>query len=147
MSIWDDPELKATGNYIAFEAVGDTVTGTILDIRAHRFDDGKVVPQIILDCDGEEKTLTAGQIRLKAELGETRPNVGDTLTVTLTEIEKRSGGKTLKHFDVNVAAGGGAPAGFAAEDTPAPEPQPAAGPDLAALGLSPAQLAALAAIK
>lgn len=112
-SIWDAPELKANdGEYVKFVEVGDTVTGKIVSQHLHTFDDGKVVPQIILDCDGEQRTLTAGQVRLKAALAEQRPATGDTLTVTLTQIEKRSGTKTLKHFDVTVARAGAA--------TPAP---------------------------
>lgn len=107
-SIWDDPELKANDDYIKFDEVGDTVTGKILAVKKHTFDDGKAVPQLLLDVDGEEKTLTAGQVRLKAELADKRPSVGDVLTVTLSNIEKRSGGKTLKHFDVTI--GGAAPA-------------------------------------
>lgn len=108
MSIWDDPDLRAGGDFVAFETVGDSIAGTIDAVRAHRFDDGKVVPQILMTTDaGEEKTLTAGQIRLKIALAEQRPEAGDHLTVTLTDIEKRSGGKTLKHFDVNVKRGGG----------------------------------------
>lgn len=100
-SIWDDPEIRASGEFIAFETVGDSASGTITAIRAHRFDDGKVVPQILMLTDeGEEKTLTAGQVRLKAELGELRPEAGDHLKVTFREIEKRAGGKTMKHFDV-----------------------------------------------
>lgn len=135
MSIWDDPEMKVNDDYIKFESVGDAVTGKIIDIRAHRFDDGKVVPQLLLDVGGEEKTLTAGQVRLKAALTEKRPNVGDVLTVKLTEIEKRSGGKTLKHFDVQV---GGA-------STPAAEPAAASVPTTAG-ELSDEQRAALAAL-
>lgn len=108
MSIWDDPDLRAGGDFVAFETVGDSIAGTIDAVRTHRFDDGKVVPQILMTTDaGEEKTLTAGQIRLKIALAEQRPEAGDHLTVTLTDIEKRSGGKTLKHFDVNVKRGGG----------------------------------------
>lgn len=106
-SIWDDADLKTNDDYIKFDQVGDTVTGKILSIKKHTFDDGKAVPQLLLDVAGEEKTLTAGQIRLKAELAEKRPGVGDVLTVTLSDIEKRSGGKTLKHFTVTL---GGAPA-------------------------------------
>lgn len=107
MSIWDDPEMKVNNDYIKFEAVGDSVRGTVLDVRAHRFDDGKVVPKLLLDVDGEEKTLTAGQTRLFAELAEKRPEAGDVISVRLTEIEKRSGGKTLKHFAVDIKRGGG----------------------------------------
>jgi hypothetical protein len=104
MSIWDDPELKINSDYIKFENPGDNATGTIVAIRAHKFDDGNVVPQIILNTADGEKTVTAGQMQLKALLAEKRPNVGDTITLTFTEIEKRSGGKTLKKFDVQVGA-------------------------------------------
>jgi uncharacterized protein YhfF len=104
MSIWDDPELKINSDYIKFENPGDNATGTIVAIRAHKFDDGNVVPQIILNTADGEKTVTAGQMQLKALLAEKRPNVGDNITITFTEIEKRSGGKTLKKFDVQVGA-------------------------------------------
>jgi len=104
MSIWDDPELKVNSDYIKFETPGDIAIGTIVAIRAHKFDDGNVVPQIILNTADGEKTVTAGQMQLKALLAEKRPNVGDTITITFMEVEKRSGGKTLKKFDVSVVA-------------------------------------------
>lgn len=108
MSIWDDPELKTAGNFVKFDKVGDTVSGVVTGIRRHRFDDGNLVPQVELRCsDGEERTLTAGQTRLKLALVEQRPEVGDELSVTLTQIEKRSGGKTLKHFEVKIVRGDG----------------------------------------
>jgi hypothetical protein len=107
-SIWDNPEMKVGGDYIKFENVGDTITGTVLSVGAHKWDDGTVSPQVLLETpEGEEKTITAGQIRLKAALAEKRPEVGDTLTVTYTELEKRQGGKTLKHFAVDVVKGSG----------------------------------------
>ena len=106
MSVWDDPEMRIASDYAKFEAIGDTVSGTVTGVYAHRFDDGKVVPKIMLDTPDGEIALTAGQVRLKAALSEKRPEVGDVLTVKLTEIEKRAGGKTLKHFDVNVIKSG-----------------------------------------
>ncbi len=119
-SVWDDPDLKIGGDFIKFEDVGDTVSGTVSAVRAHRFDDGKVVPQVLLTTDdGEERTMTAGQVQLKAKLAELRPEVGDHIKVTMTGVEKRTGGKTLKVFDVDVTRGG-APA------TPAPAAEPAA---------------------
>lgn len=102
--------MKVGGDYIKFENVGDAVAGKVVSVGAHRWDDGSVSPQIILqtgerDENGEpvEKTVTAGQIRLKMALVEARPEVGDYLTIEFTHIEKRQGGKTLKHFDVNVS--------------------------------------------
>lgn len=118
--IWDDPELKVTDEYVKFENVGDAVSGTVLSISIHRWDDGSTCPQLLLDVDGEEIMLTAGQTRLKRALAEQRPQVGDTISATLTEIEKRAGGKTLKHFDVEVTRGGAKPKSAAkpAEDDP-----------------------------
>lgn len=108
-SIWDEPGMKVGGDYIKFENVGDAIAGTVVSVGAHRWDDGSVSPQIILatgdrdeNGDAVEKTVTAGQIRLKAALADARPEVGDYLTIEFTHIEKRAGGKTLKHFDVNV---------------------------------------------
>lgn len=125
MSVWDDPEIREGGEFVRFDQVGDTVSGTITAIRTHRFDDGKVVPQILLTTDdGEERTMTAGQIRLKTALAEQRPEAGDHLTVTFTQNEKRAGGKTLKHFEVKVRRGG----------APAPAPTPVAAPAPAAPG-------------
>jgi hypothetical protein len=119
MSVWDDPEMRIASDYVSFNEVGDTVTGVVTGVYAHRFDDGKVVPKIMLDTAEGEVALTAGQVRLKAELSEKRPEVGDTLTVTMTEVEKRAGGKTLKHFDVTVVKNGSpAPAAAAPSLTP-----------------------------
>ena len=144
-SIWDDPEIKAGGDFVKFEEIGDSVSGNVTAIRAHRFDDGKVVPQVLLVTDdGEERTMTAGQVQLKSKLAEQRPEAGDHLKVTLSNIEKRAGGKTLKHFDV-VVTRGGAPAPQEPAAVAAP---PATGPDPATLAaamanLTPEQRAAL----
>jgi hypothetical protein len=120
MSVWDDPELRAGGDFITFEQVGDNAAGTVQAIRVKRWDDGKVSPEILLTTDdGEEKTLTAGQIKLKTLLAEQRPEVGDHITVKLTDIEKRSGGKTLKHFSLDIRRGNGA------ASAPAPAAAPA----------------------
>lgn len=130
-SIWDDPDMKVNDDYIKFEAIGDTVSGTVTTIRPHRFDDGKVVPQVLLTTDdGEEKTMTAGQVQLKAKLAEQRPEAGDHIKVTLSDIEKRAGGKTLKHFTVEVGRAGAVAATQATAAAPVaqPAPTPAAAP-------------------
>lgn len=138
-SVWDDPDLRAGGEFVEFKKVGDSVSGTINAIRTHTFDDGKKVPQILITTDeGEEKTLTAGQVRLKAELTEQRPEAGDHLSVTYTQEEKRSGGKTLKHFDVVVSRGGAPSAGPASTAAEAAKPAaaPAIDPAAAAAALA-----------
>lgn len=106
MSIWDDPEVAPAKNFVAFENPGDKVSGVITAVGKHRFDDGNVVPQLRITTDeGEEVTLTAGQIRLKLALAEQRPEAGDHLTVVYERSEKRNGGKTMKHFAVTVKRG------------------------------------------
>jgi hypothetical protein len=103
VSIWDDPEVKPSNNFVSFDNPGDKVAGVITAIGKKRFDDGGVAPELRITTDaGDEVTLTAGQIRLKAALAEQRPEVGDHLTVVFERSEKRAGGKTLKHFAVTV---------------------------------------------
>ncbi len=106
MSVWDTPELQTSSEYVKFENVGDTVSGTVVNITAHKWDDGSVSPQILLQTGEGQQTVTAGQVRLKAMLAEKRPEVGDLLKITLTGVEKRAGGKTLKLWDVDVTHGG-----------------------------------------
>lgn len=113
-SVWDDPSMQVGGDYIKFEKVGDTVAGTIIEVSAKRWEDGSISPQLLLDTADGTKTVTAGQVRLKAALAEQRPERGDHITITLSDIERRSGGKTLKHFDVKVTRAGSAAAAPAA---------------------------------
>lgn len=101
--IWDDPDMKVGGDYIKFNEPGDTAIGEVLHIGKKQWDDGSVAPTLLLRCDdGEERTVTAGQVQLKAQLAEKRPQVGDRVRIEFTEVEKRAGGKTLKHFKVDV---------------------------------------------
>lgn len=115
-SIWDDPDMSGgNGEFIKFDKVGDGVSGVVRKLGRKVWDDGSVSPQIeLVSDDGEEKTLTAGQVRLKLALAEKRPEVGDHLVVEMTEVEKRSGGKTLKHFRCDVTKGGKPTAGAGA---------------------------------
>lgn len=103
---WDDPDLMAGGEFFTFKNDGDTVSGIINAIRAHRFTDGKTAPQLLLTLDdGSERTVSGGAAQLKAELSKLRPNVGDHIQITQTGSEARGGGKTLKHWSVVVGPG------------------------------------------
>lgn len=150
MSVWDDPEIRSGGEFVKFEQVGDEVSGTIAAVRAHRFDDGKVAPQIILTTDGgEERTVTCSQVRLKQELAEQRPEAGDWIHIKLMQVEPRAGGKSLKHWQVEIRRGGGGDQAAAPSQPDSPAPQPAAQPAAAPAGdqavqLSPEQAAAIA---
>ena len=106
-SVWDDPTIRPSGDYVRFETVGDTLVGDVIGLGIHEFPDGKRAAKLIVrDDEGEERTLTAGQVQLASKLAEARPEVGDRIKIVYTENEKRSGGKTLKHFDVSVKKGG-----------------------------------------
>lgn len=123
--IWDDPDLQQNDDYVKFEKVGDSLKAVILKIGKKEWPDGKTDPQLLVRTKDGERTLTAGQARLKAQLVELRPQVGDGLSITLTKIEPRGGGKTLKHFDVQVIKPG-QQAQAASTPPPAPEPVAAA---------------------
>jgi hypothetical protein len=105
MSVWD--EIGAdSGEYVKFDRIGDSVVGTITSLGVKTWDDGSKAPQLGLDTEDGPKTLTAGQVRLKLALAEQRPEVGDRIRVRLSDIEKRQGGRTLKHFEVDVQRAG-----------------------------------------
>lgn len=105
MSIYDDPDVRVGGEYVKFENVGDSVVGTVLSVGKHTFEDGKVAIKLLIDTDEGEKTLTAGQIQLAAKLQEVRPIVGEIVSIKFTGVEKRTGGKTLKLFEVKKKPG------------------------------------------
>lgn len=148
MSVWDDPELRAGGEFVKLENKGDRISGVITAVRSHRFDDGGVVPQILFtdDASGEERTWTAGQIQAKRKLAELRPEAGDWFAAELVDVERRAGGKTLKHIDIQVNRGGKPAAQASAPAQPAAA-APAAAPDMASVlaQLSPEQQKALLA--
>lgn len=99
---WNDPDLTVGGDYIKFDEPGTTIAGKVLSISKYDWGDGTYAPQLILDTDDGEKTVTAGQVRLKALLAETKPQPGDVITIVYVGTEPRPGGKTLKNFTVDV---------------------------------------------
>lgn len=132
---WNQHAVAA--DFFKFENPGDNIAGTITARTTQSWPDGKVDPQLHLHTDdGHEIAVTCGQIQLKTKLVSAAPNVGDHVSLTYTHSENRAGGKTLKHFDVQVTPAGGAvqpqavPAP-AAPPTPAPAPadQPVAQQD------------------
>lgn len=112
MSIYDDPDLQSDAEYVSFDAVGDGVEGVVFNIGKHAWDDGKVSIKLNIRTENGDKTLTAGQVKLKALIQEQRPEIGDTVKIKMTQVEKRTGGKTLKHFAMTTTKGDGTvPAG------------------------------------
>lgn len=127
MSVWDSITVD-NGDYVTFDNVGDSVTGVITGLTTKTWPDGKVDPQLTIKTADGDKTLTAGQVRLKAWLMETKPVIGDTVWIKLKEIEKRSGGKTMKHFECHLKPAGGPAPAAVTKAKPEPEPEDDAPP-------------------
>lgn len=113
-------EFTNNGDFVSFKEVGDQVVGVIKQIRTGKDFNGNPCPELILDVDGEEKTVTAGQVLLKAALAEKAPQVGDKVRIIYSGIgEARPGKAPAKQFTVDVKtdkAPGKAKASVAAAD-------------------------------
>ena len=77
--------MRVGGDFIKFDTVGDTASGTITAVRAHRFDDGSVAPQILITTDDvtrgkpDPESALLGLDRLGATAGDTW-YVGDAVS-------------------------------------------------------------------
>lgn len=122
MSIWDDKEVQGEeSSFVKFETEGATVAGRLKTLGKYKFDDGKVAAQLEIEtANGQTVTVTAGQKKLKEALMNQRPEIGDYLTITYVRSERLSGGRTLKHFKVEVQR--------AKDGVPASAPAPASAP-------------------
>lgn len=99
---WDEPGIAIVSDYIKFENIGDTVTGVIIDLGIQTWQDGSKSPKLTLRTADGDRVLTASQVQLKTKMAELRPEIGDTIKVTLEGVEKLNGGKTMKKFAVAV---------------------------------------------
>ena len=105
---FDYSKYTQSGDYVKFENPGDHVVGTIKSLQEGKDFNGNPCPLIILEVDdeGTEKTLTAGQVMLKAELAEKQPQEGDRVRITYTGPgEARPGKAPAKLFTVDVKKG------------------------------------------
>jgi hypothetical protein len=102
MSYWDEPGIAIVSDYVKFENVGDTISGVIIDLGIQTWQDGSKSPKLTLRTADGDKVLTASQVQLKQKMAELRPEVGDSIKVTLEGVEKLQGGKTMKKFQVAV---------------------------------------------
>lgn len=96
-----------TSEYVKFENVGDQVIGIVKLVREGRDFKGNPCPELVLELeDGEETTVTAGQVMLKSALAEKRPNVGDRVRITYSGVGDAQPGKApAKLFTVDVKQG------------------------------------------
>lgn len=111
-------EFVNNGDFVSFKEVGDKVVGIIKQIRTAKDFNGNPCPELVLDVDGEEKTVTAGQVLLKAALAEKAPQVGDKIRIVYSGVgDAKPGRAPAKQFTVDVKAGGPVSAAKAAAKT------------------------------
>lgn len=101
---WD--AIPQSNGFAKWESEGDSVKGEVVDVGIGQDLNGNDCPQIIVNTGDDTVTITAAQAMLRSKLLEARPNVGDTIAIVFTGVEKRTGGKTLKQFDVAVKSKG-----------------------------------------
>lgn len=103
-----DYDRYTSGDFVKFENVGDAVVGIIKEIREGKDFNSNPCPLLVLEVsdEGDEKTLTAGQVLLKAALAEKAPQVGDKVRITYSGIGEAKPGKApAKVFTVDVKKG------------------------------------------
>lgn len=107
MTAFDYDKYATSGDFVKFENVGDNVIGIVKDIREGRTFNGDPCPELLLEDDeGEERTVTAGQVLLKAALAEQAPQKLDRVRITYSGIGDAKPGKApAKLFTVEVKKG------------------------------------------
>lgn len=98
---------SGTGEYVKFENVGDQVIGVVKQVREGRTFNGNPCPELVLeDESGEERTVTAGQVMLRAALAEKQPQPGDKVRITYSGVgDAKPGQAPPKLFTVDVKPG------------------------------------------
>jgi hypothetical protein len=96
---------RPDNKFIEFNEPGDQVTGTIVGIREHVFDQTKG-PIPLLDMEprdgGEQVTLSCSATNLRSQLAELQPQITDELRVVFVRSEKLPGRpQPLKIFEIN----------------------------------------------
>lgn len=136
--IWDEFQ----SDYVTFKNIGDAVAGEIISLSKASDFNGNPCPQLIIRNDaGEPKTVTAGQVMLRAKLAELRPTVGDRIGIVYSSDGPGSPGKApAKLFTVQVRRATGeligdnaAPVAQAPATPPAPPQAPPATPAVGSL--------------
>ncbi len=103
MSIYDQ---LPKGAFAKFTTIGDKVVGDVTGVAIGEDFNGKPCPQLtIVEDDGNEVIVTAGQANLKAQIIEKRVEVGDRISIRLDSEVPRTKG-SLKVFEVKVTKGG-----------------------------------------
>lgn len=96
---WD----QFDSDFIKFDEIGDSVAGTIMAIRVGKDFKGNPCPELVVRTDNGDKTVTAGQAKLKPELARLKPQVGDRIAIVYSaDGDAKPGQAPAKLFDVQV---------------------------------------------
>jgi hypothetical protein len=87
------------------ETEGDSIAGKIKSMRVATMPDGSKYPSLTIISNGDDFEVLASQTQLLRLLAEKKPEVGDTIAITYTKLERLNAGKTMKHFTVEVSKG------------------------------------------
>lgn len=138
MSMWDEfkPEAEDDDFPERYKLlnVGDSIAGIITATKVITSTYGRSPMLYICDGAGKVWSLIVSQTKLREKMAELKPAAGDGIAITLSSIEARPNGNTLKHFEVqhNPASGSAAAAAQVtapvAQQAPAPAVAPAAAP-------------------
>ena len=107
MAVFNYDDYTGSADYITWTNPGDQIAANILAISEGTDFNGNKCPELILDVEGDQLTLTAGQAMLKRLLAEHRPQIGDRIRITYTGDEKTERGGTKKIFTLEVKTGVG----------------------------------------
>jgi hypothetical protein len=100
------PKAPTSGAFVSFKNEGDTSDwGIVTDINGNGTTfNGDPCPEVVLNVNGAVVTVTCSQAQLWSktvavvESGELA--IGRAAKFTMSKIERRNGGKTLKHFEI-----------------------------------------------
>jgi hypothetical protein len=71
---------KYKGNFVKWETVGQTVDGTVVDMRTGSYK-GKDYPELVVHEEDGDRIVSASQGRLQRQLADDPPGLGDALRV------------------------------------------------------------------
>ena len=112
----NDPDLQSGGDWVKWNAVGDSVTGVITGFRkgpARPKDNGSVVTNGVYEITKEDESVVnieIGQVFLKGLFKDEQVTIGDKVRITYSADEKIAGkGSSMKKFTLEVRKGGQLP--------------------------------------
>ena len=123
MSVYDDPELRDNEDdyppTIKFEKIGDRAKGRIKDVSKFTSRNGVALKYQLVDVatllGGVQKShpvaeIIAGSKNLKGQMLQLKPEVGDMVDITLTELRPSAYGNPTKIYRITTEGGNPFPA-------------------------------------